>query len=165
MLYNFKTDLEAAKAAEVLVGEVLSSMTNEYTFEDVSDIREYYYKGDIKATSLSTGEEFFIEVKNDSRIADTHNVLCEHEVYIKETGRYEKGNMFCDYNIYCVVSEKEHKIYVIDFKTLKEKYKRGEFIQIDHLDQQTLGYLVHIGIINRWGALLAEIDYSSIGQL
>ena len=61
MLNDFQKDLAAAKAAENTVRRVFSSLTNEYRFEDVSNQREFYYKGDIKAISLSTGTEIYIE--------------------------------------------------------------------------------------------------------
>lgn len=83
--------------------DTFSAATKKYTFEDVSNNREYFYKGDIKATS-STGKEIFIEVKDDSRIAESKNVLCEYEVYYKESNYYGKGNMKSNYDIYCVVS-------------------------------------------------------------
>lgn len=162
MLNNFNTDLAAAKPAEKMVRNIFSSLTNEYRFEDVSNQREFYYIGDLKATSLATGKEIFIEVKNDSRIADTHNVLCEEEVFYKEYGYFDKGNMYCNSNIYCVVSEQEHKIYVIDFKVLKEIYKKGEFRTIDHPQQTTYCYLLPIWLIKKYNGLLDIIDY---GQL
>lgn len=162
MLNNFNTDLAAAKAAEEMVRNIFGSLTNEYRFEDVSNQREFYYKGDIKATSLSTGKEIFIEVKDDSRIAQTHNILCETEVFYKEYGAFGKGNMSCDYNIYCVVSKEEHKIYVIDFKVLKEIYKKGEFKTIDHPQQTTYCYLLPIWLIKKYNGLLDIIDYGRI---
>ena len=162
MLDNFKADLQAAKAAENLVKETFSSLTTGYKFEDVSEIREYFYRGDIKATNLTTGEEVFIEVKDDSRIATTHNILCETEVFYKEYGAFGKGNMSCDYNIYCVVSKEEHKIYVIDFKVLKEIYKKGEFKTIDHPQQTTYCYLLPIWLVKKYNGLLDIIDYGRI---
>lgn len=159
MLNDFQKDLAAAKAAENTVRRVFSSLTNEYRFEDVSNQREFYYKGDIKAISLSTGTEIYIEVKDDSRIAQTHNVLCEEEVFYKEYGYYGKGNMSCNYDIYCVVSKSEHKIYVIDFKVLKSIYKRGEFKHINHPQQETFCYLVPIGLVKKYNGLLDVIDY------
>ena len=61
-------------------------------------------------------------MKDDSRIADTQNILCEDAVYYKESGRYVKGNMYSDYDIYAVVSKKEKVIYFFDFAKLKEIY-------------------------------------------
>ena len=82
---KFLLDLNEAHIAENLVREVLASLTNEYVFESVADNREYYHKGDIKATSAN-GEEILIEVKDDSRIGDTGNILCEESVYYYSSG-------------------------------------------------------------------------------
>lgn len=92
---------------------MLSTKTDKYNFYNVSNIPSYYTKGDI----LAVGDEevFCIEVKNDSRIGKTQNVLCEDEVYIKDLDYYEPGNMSCDCDIYCVVAEDTREIYIIDF--------------------------------------------------
>ena len=73
-----------------------------------------------------------IEVKNDSVIHATGNVLCEEEVFYKEYGYYRDGFMYNDYEIYCVVSEPSRKIYVMDFKVLKEHYKEGRYKYFDY---------------------------------
>lgn len=122
-LTTFYKDLEAAKPAEQLVLNLLAS--SGYEVEDVSDIREYYNKGDIKLV-LPTGKTFFIDVKDDSRIAETGNVLCEYAVHFKENDYYCKGDMEKDYDILAVVSKGEQKVYFIDFNILKRKYSQGE---------------------------------------
>jgi hypothetical protein len=66
-----------------------------------------------------------IEVKNDEVIHKTGNVLCEEEVYYKSYDFWKSGFMYSDYEIYCVVSEADRRIYVIDFKVLKAHYKSG----------------------------------------
>ena len=40
-------------------------------------------KGDIVAVDKATGEKIFIEVKGDTRIGETGNVLLEDEVYYR----------------------------------------------------------------------------------
>ena len=158
MLTNFEADKQAAKAAEKLVRDLLSNLTIGYTFEDVSEEREYRYKGDIRATA-ATGETIYIEVKDDSRIAQTGNILCEEENYIKETDRYIKGNMKSDYDIYAVVSQQNRKVYFFDFKRLQEIYKRGEFKKINHPQQITYCYLLELCRAKQWGALLYTVKY------
>ena len=142
---QFYKDLEAAKPAEQLVLQLLSSTG--YDVEDVSDDREYFNKGDIKLT-LPDGRVFFIDVKDDSRIAETGNVLCEYEIYYKENDYYGKGDMKKDYDILAVVSQEEHKVYLIDFPLLKAKYKQGEHKVIRHYAQDTYCYLVQLAQIN-----------------
>lgn len=158
MVNNFFFDLENAKSGERIVLDTFSKIASGYTFEDVSNERQYYHKGDIKATAAN-GATYFIEVKTDSRIADTKNVLCEEEVYYCDNDYFSKGNMYSDYQIYCVVSEKDKKIYVIDFKTLKENYKKGSYKVIPHYDQTTYCYLCNLSQIKSWGGLIAEVAY------
>ena len=158
MLKDFWTDLALAKPAEQLVLNTLASLTSDYTFTDVSNERQYFYKGDIKATGAD-GKEIFIEVKNDSRIADTGNVLCEYQNYIKDGDYFIKGNMCSDYDIYCVVSQQARKIYVIDFDILQANYTSGQHKIIYHYDQDTYCYLLPLATIKKLGGLIAEIDY------
>ena len=90
MVKDFFKDLNKAKKAEQIVATALSNLG--YSVADVSNDRSFFYKGDLLIT-LPTGEKKFVEVKDDSRIADTRNILCEEEVYYKEHDYYGKGNM------------------------------------------------------------------------
>lgn len=156
MLIDFYRDLEAAKPAENLVLQLLSS--SGYKVENVSNDRYYYKRGDIKLT-LPTGKVIFIDVKNDSRIADTGNFLAEYAVYIKDSDYFIDGDMKKQYDIIAVVSKKEQKVYFIDFNILSAKYRQGDHIVIKHYDQDTWGYLVQLAQIKSWGALLGTIGY------
>lgn len=158
MLRDFIKDLQAAKPAEDLVLKTLSNLTTNYTFTNVSNQREYFYKGDILATAAN-GEQYFLEVKNDSRIADTGNVLCEYQNYIKDSDYYIKGNMFSDYDFYCIVSQQLRKIYIIDFSILQANYTRGKHKIIPHWDQDTYCYLLPLTEVERLGGLIATIDF------
>lgn len=158
MIRDFFKDLQAAKPAEEIVLNTLSNLTTNYTFTNVSNNREYFYKGDILATSAN-GEQIFLEVKNDSRIADTGNVLCEYQNYIKDGGYYIKGNMLSDYDFYCVVSQQLRKIYIIDFSILQANYTRGVHKIIPHYDQDTYCYLLPLADIARLGGLVATLEY------
>lgn len=161
MVFNFFDDLNKARVAESIVLDTFSQLTTGYSFENVANERKYFYKGDIKAIAAD-GREIFIEVKDDSRIADTGNVLCEYEVYYKESGTFGKGNMKSDYDIYCVVSQSEQKIYVIDFDTLQANYKKGQHKIIRHYDQDTYCYLLPIDTIKKLGGLIAVVDYKAL---
>ena len=158
MIRDFKRDLEKARSAEQLVREVFSSLAPGYKFIDVAADRAYFYKGDIKAI-LPTGKEVYIEVKDDSRIAETRRILCEDENYIRDGDYYLKGNMQSDYDIYTIVSQAERKIYVLDFKKLQGIYKKGVFTIISHADQDTYCYLLDLYIAKRYGAMIDIIDY------
>ena len=163
MLDNFQPDLAFGKKAEAIVLETFSALTTDYTFEDISSIRGFFYCGDIKATDKN-GKVKYIEVKNDSRIADTKNVLCEFEVYYKDNEYYGKGNMDSNCDVFCVVSEQEQKIYVIDFKTLKANYTKGQYKEIEHKKQTTYCYLCELWQVKKWGALIAEVEYSGLHE-
>lgn len=158
MVSNFYSDLKKAQKAEELVREVFASLTSDYKFINVGDQREYFHKGDIKAVD-SNGNEVMIEVKDDSRIAETNRVLCEEEIFYKESGYFKKGNFHSNYEIYCVVSQQKRKIYVMDFSILKQHYKSGEHKVIRHIDQDTYCYLCALAQIRKWGAMIAEVEY------
>lgn len=158
MVSNFWIDLENAKSAERLVREKLQELLPDYLIEDVSNERQYFYKGDLRATDLESGDTIFIEVKKDSRIAETQNVLCEYEVFYNDSG-FKKGNMYSDYDIYTIVSEDERKIYVLDFDILQANYKSGKHKIIKHFDQTTYCYLMPLAQLKAMGALIAEVTY------
>lgn len=158
MVTGFYKDLAQAQGAEVLVLEELSKRTNDYKFEHVGTNRDYFYKGDIKVVANS-GEQIFVEVKNDSVIAKTGNILCEEEVYYKETDWYGKGNMQSDYDIYAIVSEAERRIYLLDFKILKASYRAGEYKVIEHPSQITYCYLLPLGVAKKVGAVITTLNY------
>lgn len=155
---KFLVDLESAKNGERIVKEQLQKLLPDYIIDDVSNERQYFYKGDLRATDKESGDSIYIEVKQDSRIADTQNVLCEYSVFFDDKG-FTKGNMFSDYDIYTIVSQSERKIYVIDFAILKANYKSGKHKIIQHYDQTTYCYLCSLDSVRAWGALIAEINY------
>ena len=156
---NFDKDLEKGRRAEEIVRRAFSQLTSGYIFENVGDQPFYFHKGDIKATD-KCGKEYMIEVKNDCRIGETKNVLCEEEVWYYSIDSSVKGFMYNDYEYYCIVSEPEQKIYVIDFKVLFSIYRKGEFKALNHYDQMSYAYLVPLGMIKKYGGLIAVIDYN-----
>ena len=158
MLTNFYADLERGKAAEQIALNVLQDFSDYWTLESVSDVKECRYLGDIKATYI-TGNVQYIEVKDDSRIADTKNILCEEENYIKDSDYYIKGNMSCNGDLYAIVSQSERKIYLLDYKKLREIYKKGEFKVINHAQQITYCYLLALSTAKRYGALITVLNY------
>lgn len=157
MLSKFKEDLAAAKAAEQITKTAIAAAG--YKVFDVADQPEYYHKGDLQI-ELPSGELRYVEVKDDSRIADTQNILCEEEVFFKENGRLVLGNMHSDYDIYAVVSQSERKIYFFDFSILKQIYKKyGTYKTIQHPEQYSNCYLLELCRANQFGALIAKINY------
>lgn len=156
MLSNFKEDLANAKTAEKIVQSVIAS--EGYKVLDISDDPKCYHKGDLKI-SLPSGDRY-VEVKADSRISDTKNILLEDEVYYKESGRLVPGNIHGEYDIYAVVSEKTNTIYFFDFDKLKEIGKRfGTYKTINHPEQYSNCYLLEMCRARQFGALIAKINY------
>lgn len=154
---QFNKDLEEAKEGEQIVAKMLASAG--YEIKDVSEDPAYYHKGDLLITS-TTGEKKFIEIKTDSRIADTGNILLEEGVYYKENDRYVKGYMYSDYDIYAVVSKSENLIYFFDFNKLKEIYKKyGVYKRINHPAQYSDCYLLELCRAKQFGALIAKVKY------
>ena len=157
MVKDFFKDLEKAKGAERIVAAALSHLG--YSVLDVSNDRAYFYKGDLMITS-SSGERKYVEVKDDSCIHRTNNILCEEEVFYKTDGVFGKGNMQSDYEIYSVVSREERKIYFLDFSKMKKIYKcYGNFKTINHYDQITYCYLLSLSSCRASGALLGVYEY------
>ena len=164
MASNFERDLAKARKAEHIVCDVLNSATIDYSFEEVGDQKDYFYKGDIKAMDFNNNV-CFVEVKDDSRIAETGNVLCEYKVYSYGKSKWLKGNMQSDYDYYAVVAQQINTIYIIDFKVLKSRYKSGKHYAKDHygddgrLAQKTVGTLCSLNQIKHWGGLLYTLKY------
>lgn len=163
MVSTFFKDLDEARKAEHFVCELLSSYSNKYSFREVGSEQEFYNKGDIEA-SAPNGEKIYIEVKNDSRIGETHNILCEEAVYYKREGIKVKGNMYSDYEIYCILSESEQKIYFIDFKELMKIYRFGRAREIEHPEQITYCYLLPLSFLEKSGGLLGVINYKDTSR-
>lgn len=159
MSYDFWKDLALAKKVEQKALEIFQSLDAEHSFIDVSNNKEYYHKGDIKAIA-EDGTEYMLEIKGDSRIHETGNVLCEEENYWYDTGTYTKGNMYSDYQFYCVLSEAAHKLVVIDFKVLQANYKKNHrCVQMRHSDNESYFYLFPLGELKELGGIIAVIDY------
>ena len=157
MLSNFKEDLAAAKEAEQITKTAIAAAG--YKVFDIADQPEFYHKGDLQI-ELPSGELRYVEVKDDSRIADTRNILLEDEVYYKETGRLVPGNLHSDYDIYAVVSKSERRIYFFDFAKLKEVGKQyGTYKMINHPEQYSNCYLLEMCRASQFKALIAKINY------
>lgn len=157
MLKEFKEDLAAAKVAEQIAKTAIAAAG--YKVFDVADQPEFYHKGDLQI-QLPTGELRYVEVKDDSRIADTGNILLEDEVYYKAQDTFVPGNIHGEYDIYAVVSQSERKIYFFDFARLKEiGTKYGTYKTIQHPKQYSNCYLLELCRASQFGALIAKINY------
>ena len=130
-----------------------------YQVEDVSDKAQDYHKGDLLLT-LPTGEQRYVEVKNDTVIGTTHNILCEEEVYYKERSYLAPGFMYNDYDIYAVVSEDTKQIFFFDFAKLKEIYKRfGRYKRFNYPSQYSDCFLLEMCRAIQFKAFLGKVKY------
>ena len=158
MVQQFYVDLERGKQAEKIVLATLENRYSEYKFYDVSDVVNCRHRGDIIATNAA-GEKIFIEVKDDSRIADTHNVLCEECNWFEDISAFVDGNMHSQYELYAVLSRAEGVIYLIDFSVMKKIYKdKGIYKIIPHKGQTCYCYLLPLGEIEEAGGLIRVIS-------
>lgn len=140
--------------------EVLASLTDKYEFHHIDNQEVLGKKGDIAAIDKTSGKIYYIEVKNDSRVAATGNVLCETQKYYYDTNKTKAGSMFYNYEYYIVHSAESRALYVIDFKKLKTFYTiMGSPIRIEHDEDITYGLLVRLKDIERFGALIKTITY------
>ena len=156
---QFYVDLERGQKAELLVRDILEALTDEYEFEWVGAEEQYRYKGDIKATAAD-GSEIFIEVKDDTIIGTSGNVLIEEEVYFKETDEVRKGFIYNDYEVFCVISRDTQTLYFFDFNVIKQIYKKyGEYKFYNYISQSSDCFLLDIGRIKQFGGFIAKIEY------
>lgn len=155
---QFEKDNKEATKAELLVRDVLASLTDDYSFTHVGKQPEYFYRGDIKADD-GWFDDILLEVKNDGVIYRTGNVLCEYKVFYKEDGYYGKGNMKSNYDYYLVHSAQDKIIYVFDFEVLQSIYRQGKHHVQEHETQITYAYLVNLDKIDRAGGWLYTIHY------
>lgn len=155
---QFYLDLDAARGAEQIALQQLQLTYPQYQFEDVSNVSNCYYRGDIRITNAQ-GAHRYIEVKADSRIHETGNILCEYGVYYKNDGTFREGNFKNSTDFYCVVSQAIRTIYIFDFDVLARIYKRGQHKVIHHNDQDTYCYLLPISCAIAEGALINQINY------
>ena len=156
---QFNKDLAFGKKAEEIVFNYFSSIDDKHTYIDVSDKSFYYHLGDIIAVDRETKEQILIEVKNDSCIHRTGNVVCEEWVHYKSTGQTKNGNIHNNNDIYIVVSQEQRKIYVMDMKVLKRIYLNGRYKEFDYAHQASGCFLVSLDSIRANGGLIAILDY------
>ena len=154
---QFEKDLQQGKDGEQVVLQYLQKTG--YSVEDVSGKRQDYHKGDLLIT-LPTGQTRYIEVKNDTVIGSSGNILCEEEVYYKDRDYLAPGFMYRDYDIYAIVSEDTRKIYFFDFSKLKEIYQRfGEYDRLDYPHQYSDVFYLPIHRAKQFGAFIAKVEY------
>ena len=119
--------------------------------------------GDIIAKK-DDGEYWYIDVKDDSRIADTHNILCEDKVYYRKQAEFKDGFMHSGYNFLAIVSQPEKKIYIVNFDKLRKHYKEGERREMHYSWQYSVCYLFPLKLAYKYNMIEAEIEYDNEGS-
>ena len=111
------------KQAEQIVKDYLTGRG--YTVQDVSEEQENY-QNDVDFIVRKDGRTSKIEVKLDTRLAETRNIAFEDVFYLKdkETGQTEIREGYyhysqCDFLIF--VSPDDNSLYMIRFAKLKEQ--------------------------------------------
>ena len=159
MVTNFYTDLRVGHKAEAVVLDTLTALTDDYTFIPVGNQPEYYHRGDIIAIDKS-GNQTMIEVKNDSCIHYSGNVLCEEEVYFFESKERKSGNFYSPYEIYCVADLVARKLYFMDFKVLKSIYRKyGRYRGCWYEEQMSRTYLLPLEYVKKHNGLIKVVEY------
>ena len=110
------------KQAEQIVKDYLTGRG--YTVQDVSEERDNY-QNDVDFIVQKDGRTSKIEVKLDTRLAETQNIAFEDVFYLKdkETGQIETREGYyhysqCDFMIF--VSPADKSLYMVHFRKLKE---------------------------------------------
>ena len=123
MIHNFQDDNAIGKRGERIFAAFLESRGCRY--EDVSESKEYQDKDVdfIVYSRKEPGRKVMVEVKNDTRIAQTGNVFFEtmSNVDFATNGCFSKTEA----DLMAIVSETEKLIYFVDAKFLKEYVGRN----------------------------------------
>lgn len=114
---------EEGKQAEQIVKDYLTGRG--YTVQDVSEEQDNY-QNDVDFIVQKDGRTSKIEVKLDTRLAETQNIAFEDAFYLKdkETGQTETREGYyhysqCDFLIF--VSPADNCLYMVHFAKLKEQ--------------------------------------------
>lgn len=157
MVNNFKRDNIKGKKGEAIALKVLRNLTNDYTFDDVSDDQAFWHIGDIDVYDEWWNMHYFIDVKTDDCIYKTGNILCEERVYYLDGAK--KGFMYSNYDYLAIVSRPNNCIYIINFEVLKKYYKQGRYMRMAYEDQSSDTYLYPLSKAWKVGAVEAVIKY------
>lgn len=188
MSKTFWKDLAEGKKAEKRVQEVLENSIKwmvgcygseeelysksenawwyNFDVECVSDeehLEEYAHKGDLKLVNRYLPIiDFCVDVKNDKVMCRTGSIWCE--AYSKRRDKITRGWMYSDYDYIAFHSEKEQKIYIVDFKMLKIVYRKigQEKWTARDAGKQTKGYLCRISDLKAFRVIRIEIDYELV---
>lgn len=99
-----------------------------YSVQDVSLNPQYYFKGDLLATSPATGATKIFEVKWDTRIHKTNNLYLE----LSNANSKAKDGLgwfkWCEADFLAYGDAITKQFYIIDLKALKQRAKEVPYI-------------------------------------
>lgn len=136
------TDREKGQLGERKVKELLEAWG--YNVEDLSENPEYYYKGDLRATSPTTGQQRMVEVKSCYKINATGNLYLE--VWSKGSWRKNCQGwwLWCEADFLAYRDAISDQIYIFDMPALHQRVaqlpyrerscgqeSRGQIVKLD----------------------------------
>lgn len=107
------------KLGERLCAEML--MQWGYAIQNVSANPDYYYKGDLLATSPTTGITKIIEVKWDEKIGNTNNLYLELSNINSKAKNGVGWFNWCEADFLAYGDAINRKFYIFDMKALKQR--------------------------------------------
>ena len=155
-------DSEIARAAEELAIKVLSKALKDTTFESLHDDEGKFHYGDVLAKKGN--KEKYIDIKDDGRISETGNVFCESHKYFYDNPN-KKHDGFMNNSLYdylAVLDQVRGKLYLLDFKKLKNIYKNYRLVKSDLSDCTSFGNLVPLYVCRNKGILKFEITFTDL---
>ena len=148
----FNEQLAIGRTCEIIALNTLQSLTSDYTFTDVSNDPSCYHKGDIRADGANG--TFYLDVKN---MCHESRIFIEVEQF--RNGAWREGWIHRSYDYLIECNKKTKKLYIIDFKILKEIYARFPIGRMDQMDNITDYCYISISELEKNGALKAIIDF------
>lgn len=156
---NVAEDAEIALEAELKAIDILNLAFPNTLFESVHDDKELWHTGDVRMTGR--GFIKYMDIKDDGCIYYTGNVFCEnYKYYHSSPNKKAKGFMRSSkYDLLGVFDDVKKKLYILDFRRLKQIYENYK-IKKSHLsDCNSYGNCVPLRECKKHNALVFEIKF------
>ena len=162
---TYERDIVKAKLAERILFDVINDELGlVYDVEYTADVPAYYNRGDVLIRNYNK-DEWCIDAKDDKSIWHTHNVFVEERI---ARGYYtEKGWITKNYDEVAIVNRHDNEIYILDFKKLKEEYKRIRHrcnVPARFHDHTSYGSLCNIYDLQAYGIVNRILEYEGNEQ-
>jgi Holliday junction resolvase-like predicted endonuclease len=142
---NFETMLEEGKEYEKVVQAYFESYG--YKIDDKSDDEEYQQK-DIDFIAYQGKRSYKVEVKADSRMHETGNIVIEDGM-IRSVG-YRPGWLHkCEADVLCFVDVVGKVAYMLDWKKIRQNIdKYGKRIEFQNKYDNCIGIIYLLSVEN-----------------